>query len=189
MSRLRDFLPPASDRERMPEVDCKPGPVPAAGYPAAGEGHSSRRRVTAPLEHSHPSTGPSVVHRRASGGPPSSVPLFKLAPGGACLAASRLAVARRLLPHDFTLTCASAPGPHRALRLNGHRRCHFCCAFPRVTPGRCYRPPCPVEPGLSSRGRCLSAGDLPSTSGPESVARLRGRKLAVTRIFGRVFIE
>ena len=42
----------------------------------------------------------------------------------------------------------------------GHRRCNFCCAFPRVTPGRCYRPPCPMEPGLSSRERCLFTGDL-----------------------------
>ena len=26
----------------------------------------------------------------------------------------------------------------------------FCGTFPRVTPGRRYRPPCPAEPGLSS---------------------------------------
>src|SRR6516164_11496598 len=28
----------------------------------------------------------------------------------------------------------------------------FCGTFPRVTPGRRYRPPCPVEPGPSSPG-------------------------------------
>jgi hypothetical protein len=47
----------------------------------------------------------------------------------------------------------------------GHRRCRFCGAFPRVTPGRRYRPPCPMEPGLSSRERCLFTGDLPAASG------------------------
>ena len=41
-----------------PEVDCKPGPVPAPGCPGAGEGHSSRRRVAAPLERSHPDARP-----------------------------------------------------------------------------------------------------------------------------------
>ena len=29
----------------------------------------------------------------------------------------------------------------------------FCCTFPDLTAGRCYRSPCPVEPGLSSRPR------------------------------------
>ncbi len=57
--------------------------------------------------------------------------------------------------------CLFAP-PLRAAR---HRRCHFCCAFPRVTPGRCYRPPCPVEPGLSSRERSVFTGDLPAVFG------------------------
>ena len=61
------------------------------------------------------------------GGPPSSVPLFELAPGRACLAAGHPAVARGLLPHDFTLAGEGCPSL---------RRCDFCCAFPRVTPGR-----------------------------------------------------
>src|SRR5262245_25330321 len=39
----------------------------------------------------------------ASGGPPSTAALFELAPGGACPAAGHPAVARGLLPHDFTL--------------------------------------------------------------------------------------
>src|SRR6201996_300591 len=30
------------------------------------------------------------------------------------------------------------------------RRFVFCGTVPRVTPGRCYRPPCPAEPGPSS---------------------------------------
>ncbi len=109
-------------------VDCKPGPVPTSGCPEAGEDHSSRRRVAAPLERSDPDTAHPGVRL---GGSPSTVSLFKLAPGGACLAAGRPAVARGLLPHDFTLTCASSEN------AAGHRRCHFCCAFPRVAPGRC----------------------------------------------------
>ena len=40
-----------------PKVDCKPGPVPAPGYPEAGEDHSSRRRIAASLEHSNPDAG------------------------------------------------------------------------------------------------------------------------------------
>src|SRR5579875_1121931 len=48
-----------------------------------------------------------------------------------------------LLHRRFTLTretdLAAVPG-----------RSVFCGTFPRVTPGRCYRPPCPVEPGPSS---------------------------------------
>ena len=49
-----------------------------------------------------------------------------------------------------------------------HRRCIFCGAFPRVTPGRRYRPPCPMEPGLSSRERWMFTGDLPATSGGQA---------------------
>jgi len=49
------------------EVDCKPGPVPASGCPGAGEDHSSRRRVAAPLEHSHPDTGPQLPTSRERG--------------------------------------------------------------------------------------------------------------------------
>jgi hypothetical protein len=169
-------------------VDCKPGPVPTSGCPGAGEDHSSRRRVATALEHSNPGTARALADVR-SGGPPSTVPLFKLAPGRACLAAGRPAVARGLLPHDFTLTGSRPKSPKRpdracrsfrrssigspARRAGPTRRYHFCCAFPRVTPGRCYRLPCPVEPGLSSRGRCLSAGDLPSTSGAQRLCVAR----------------
>ena len=31
------------------------------------------------------------------------------------------------------------------------RRCVFCGTCPRVSPGRCYRPPCPLVSGLSSK--------------------------------------
>ena len=64
--------------------------------------------------------------------------LSDLAPGGVCLAAP---VARRtggLLHHRFTLT-----GP----RTGG---LFSVALIPRVAPGGCWPPPCPVEPGPSS---------------------------------------
>jgi len=58
--------------------------------------------------------------------------------------------------------------------VNGRqRRSVFCGTVPRVTPGRCYRPPCRVEPGPSSPDRgparppgwaaseCLFTGAIP----------------------------
>src|SRR5271169_3605154 len=53
----------------------------------------------------------------------------------------------------------------------------FCGTVPRVTPGRRYRPPCPVEPGPSSPGlrparppgRLTRAQDTPNTTGPEQL--------------------
>src|SRR6266567_434989 len=50
----------------------------------------------------------------------------------------------------------------------------FCGTVPRVTPGRRYRPPCPVEPGPSSPGlhparppgRLTRAQDTPDATGP-----------------------
>ena len=62
-----------------------------------------------------------------------------LAPGGVYQAARVTPGAGGLLHHRFTLT----PG-----RVRG--RSVFCGTFPRVTPGRRYRPPCPAEPGPSS---------------------------------------
>ena len=72
-----------------------------------------------------------------------------------------------LTPRFHPYRANAKRSPHRpSLRSNDAlRRCYFCCAFPRVTPGRCYRLPCPMEPGLSSRVRCVYAGDLPSTFG------------------------
>jgi hypothetical protein len=69
-----------------------------------------------------------------------------LAPGGVYRAAAVTCGAGGLLHHRFTLT--SGPG-----RSPAPRRSVFCGTFPRVTPGRRYRPPCPAEPGPSSPGR------------------------------------
>ena len=137
-------------------MDCKPGSVPTPGCPRAAKIIPLGRRVAASARALSPGHRSGREAGRSSG-PLSSVSLFELAPGRACLAAGHPAVARGLLPHDFTLTVRGLP-----LAIGG---VDFCCAFPRVTPGRCYRPPCPVEPGLSSRERCVFTGDLPATSG------------------------
>ena len=50
-----------------------------------------------------------------------------------------------LLPHHFTLAGLKLCSGSRL------RRCSFCGTFPRVSPGRSYRPPCPVMSGLSSK--------------------------------------
>lgn len=44
-------------RFERPEADSKPGSVPAPSRLGAGEDHSSRRRIAAPLERSHPDAG------------------------------------------------------------------------------------------------------------------------------------
>ncbi len=62
---------PVSRPQRDSTVDCKPGPVSLRGCPHRAEDHSSRRRVAAPLEHSHPSTGtthPRPLTTGAAGG-------------------------------------------------------------------------------------------------------------------------
>jgi hypothetical protein len=107
------------------------------------------------------SRGPAAIHLglpllaascglpASSGGPPSNaravtaprrtrLPL-DLAPGGVYRAAAVTCGAGGLLHRRFTLTSG-------LLR----RRSVFCGTFPRVTPGRRYRPPCPAEPGPSS---------------------------------------
>ncbi len=58
---LRFF--PRCSGARAPESDCKPGSVPARGRPRAGEDHSSRRRIAAPLERSDPDAGRRAVRR------------------------------------------------------------------------------------------------------------------------------
>src|SRR6516162_11203533 len=59
-------------------------------------------------------------------------------------------------------------------RVQDAGRSVFCGTVPRVTPGRRYRPPCPVEPGPSSPGlrparppgRLTHAQDTPNAIGP-----------------------
>src|SRR3954447_11603262 len=87
---------------------------------------------------SHPSERPTWT----SAGSLRAV-LLGLAPGGVCLAAAsprrRCALTAPFHP------CLAAP------RGRDRGRCLFCGTFPRVSPGRRYRPPRPVVSGLSSK--------------------------------------
>ena len=79
-------------------------------------------------------------------------------------------------------TISPLPFRDTANRGRGLGRCDFCCAFPRVAPGRCYRLPCPAEPGLASRGR-LPAGDPPATFGtPGGYPAGTGNKMTISQI-------
>jgi len=55
-----------------------------------------------------------------SGGPPFSVPLFGLAPGGVCRAPAVTGGAGELLPHRFTLTRSEAETSERAVCFLWH---------------------------------------------------------------------
>lgn len=74
-------------------------------------------------------------------------PLLDLAPGGVCLASG----SPQLLVRSYRTV---SPLPQPTFTDGGSRRLRrfaFCCTFPDLAVGRRYRPPCPVEPGLSSR--------------------------------------
>jgi hypothetical protein len=118
---------PFDNFKKLAEAARKPGSVPAAGYPEAGDGHSSRSAVAGALKQ------PTRKHGRAV----LNASLFGLAPGGVYLASDVTAGPGELLPHPFTLT-----------RRSG--RTSLCGTFPGVTPAGRYPAPCPVEPGLSS---------------------------------------
>ena len=89
------------------------------------------------------------------GGLEARTPLFGLAPGGVCPAASCYQSRGALLPHHFTLTGLV-------------RRYIFCGTFRGLSPPRRYLAPCPKEPGLSSavnRSDCLAdSGSLTGDS-------------------------
>jgi len=132
--RLADLRPQVSDIEGG-EPTCRPGSVRPL---ARGGGHPSGTAVADSLVRStreHRAGRPRSLAQGAAGSP------LDLAPGGVYRAAAVTCGAGGLLHHRFTLTPALAPG-----------RSVFCGTVPRVTPGRRYRPPCPVEPGPSSPG-------------------------------------
>ncbi len=145
---------------------------------ASAEGAAVRRRASQPVGRvlCARRSGPTAIHLglpllTASCGLPASIGRAALkrsrsppaqagvpsdlAPGGVYQAAAVTCGAGGLLHHRFTLTRApeASPMPGRSV---------FCGTFPRVTPGRRYRPPCPAEPG-------------PSSPGPEAPARPSGR--------------
>jgi hypothetical protein len=73
-----DFPPARLPRRRPPGRVLSPRRLSATG----GGGHSSRTRVAAGLQRAHPGA------RRAAAAAEAAAPLFALAPGGACRAAS-----------------------------------------------------------------------------------------------------
>src|SRR3954463_12816841 len=94
--------------------------------------HPSRSAVADTLVRPTRELGRAALERSLSG----------LAPGGVCRATTVARRAGGLLHHRFTLTTARR-----------RWRSVFCGTVPRVTSGGCWPPPCPVEPGPSSRSR------------------------------------
>ena len=128
-------VPPRVSEVKRGEPACRPGSVRPL---ARGGGHPSGTAVADSLVRStreHRAGRPRSLAQGAAGSP------LDLAPGGVYRAAAVTCGAGGLLHHRFTLTPALPPG-----------RSVFCGTVPRVTPGRRYRPPCPVEPGPSSPG-------------------------------------
>ena len=74
----------------------KPGSVPHCSYLQQGSDHSSRTAVANGLKQPDPGT---------SGGQPSNIPLFDLAPDGVYRASDVTVGTGELLPHPFTLIC------------------------------------------------------------------------------------
>jgi len=126
-----------------------PREVRRRGRPARFCSRAPRGTRSATIHLRVPLPTPSSDLPAYSGEPPSAyarpVPvgtrLLDLAPGGVCLADPVARVAGGLLHHRFTLTAPARRHEWRSV---------FCGTFPRVTPGGCCPPPCPVEPGPSS---------------------------------------
>jgi hypothetical protein len=143
-----------SGRWRVGESAYRPGSVPPL---ARGGGHPSGTAVAGSLvrpTREHRTGRPRSLAQGTAGSP------LDLAPGGVYRAAAVTCGAGGLLHRLFTLTPALA-----------RRRSVFCGTVPRVTPGRRYRPPCPVEPGPSSPDQTVRR-DRPADS---PTVRIRGR--------------
>ncbi len=126
---------PGSDCANAARVGCKPGPVPTPGRPGAGEDHSSRRRIAAALEHSYPDAGIRTEVRCFGRATLDSVPIRACSGRGLPRRRSPGCRAWALTPRFHPYLCLRSVSS-QSPSLNGHRRCIFCGAFPRVTPGR-----------------------------------------------------
>ena len=121
--------------EKSPELADKPGSV--TGAP--GQCPGAIRRAAIHLGSPSPETSSGLPE---SGADHAIGFLFGLAPGGVCLATR---VTTRAVRSYRTLS----PLPRT---LANPRRSALCCTFRKLTLPRRYLAPCPVEPGLSSRG-------------------------------------
>jgi hypothetical protein len=120
------------------ESACRPGSVPPL---ARGDGHLSRAAVAGSLVRS------TREHRA---GRPQALAQARALRREALLTLLRVGFTEppqspAALVVSYTTV---SPLPRRPVRDG--RRFAFCGTVPRVTPGRRYRPPCPVEPGPSS---------------------------------------
>ena len=85
-------------------------------------------------------------------------------PRRSCLALHRVGFAAAAVSPRRRCALTAPFHPYRPRRSRATaqlRRCRFCGTFPRVSPGRRYRPPCPAVSGLSSKAYLL---ELPATS-------------------------
>lgn len=130
---------PPTAQKKTSERTCKPGSVPRAACAARGDGHSSRMPVARHLQQP----------TRECGGTDRSAAPRRLLPAWPCSGWGLPSQAS----HPACWCAFTAPfHPYRARRTGRRpRRSAFCCTCPGLATGRCYRPPCPVEPGLSSR--------------------------------------
>jgi len=78
----------------LAEAARKPGSVPAAGYPATGDDHSSSTAVTDGVKQPTRKLGRAAL----------CASLLGLAPGGVYRASDVTAGSGKLLPYPFTLT-------------------------------------------------------------------------------------
>jgi len=126
---------PGPRQKKMLRADRKPGSVPDSlrrGLPE--DGHFSEilvaQQLKRPTRKSYTERAPRDRARRSA----------------SCSALLRVGFAEPSeSPHLLVSSYLTvSPLPRRA------RRYTFCGTFPSLTAGRRYRPPCPVEPGLSS---------------------------------------
>jgi len=114
-------------------VGCKPSFVPTRRCLRVGDGHSSGRRIAAPLERytRRDLDGPSTTSATRVA---SISPAFDLAPGGVYRPPMSPWAVRELLPHAFTVTSKAEAG----------RRSTLCGTFPEVTLAGRYPAPSPL---------------------------------------------
>jgi len=159
----------------VPAATNVPGMCPV-WRPAKNQGRSER------WVRGEPACRPGSVHPRERG--PTAIHLGLPLPAASCgLPASigRAALNRSRRPRApegawalvtlLRVGFTEPPGSLRALVVSyttvsplprarpkpGPGRSVLCGTVPRVTPGRCYRPPCPVEPGPSSPDHARTA--------------------------------
>jgi hypothetical protein len=145
---------PSATRTPAPARRRTSRPVSRILYPARvpGDGHPSPPAVADRLQRSTRKLGRAALERLRE-------PAHRL-----FLILLRVGFAKPLRSPGTLVVSYTAVSP---LPMLAHRRSVFCGTVPRVTPGCCWQPPCPVESGLSSAP--------PPAQRPEVVTRPSGR--------------